>query len=107
MGNVRPQDGINDNYFLRKPIKEESLKNVILEIVQLWLSKSCKRRHSVSDIPSSRFIVSSTLLLICLLFYFEFLKRPAMRQPTMPSLGEEDETPAAELKILVAEGTLH
>lgn len=29
-----------------------------------------------------------------------------MRQPTMPSLGEEGETSPCELKILVAEGTL-
>lgn len=67
MGNIRPQDGIKENYFLRKPIKEESLKNVIFEIVQLWLSKSCKRRHSVSDIPSSRFIVSTSKC-----FYLKF-----------------------------------
>lgn len=85
MGKLRPQhDGLKENYFIRKPIKEESLKNLILEIINLWLSKSSKRRHSVSDIPSSRFI------------------RPAMRQPSLPSLEEEP----PPLKILVAEDNL-
>eukprot|EP00026_Physarum_polycephalum_P001158 Phypoly_transcript_01159.p1 GENE.Phypoly_transcript_01159~~Phypoly_transcript_01159.p1 ORF type:complete len:1003 (+),score=175.51 Phypoly_transcript_01159:241-3249(+) len=84
MGKLRPQEGIKENYFIRKPIKEESLKNLILELTNLWLSKSTKRRHSVSDIPSSRFI------------------RPATRQPSLPILEEEP----APLKILVAEDNL-
>lgn len=108
MGKVKPPDKENC-YFLRKPLKEDSLKNVLMDILQL-MAKSYKRRHSVSDIPSTRFIVS-TVISLASLSSFESPQRPAQRHPSLLTLAEEPEEAVSpryttsNLKIIVADGT--